>query len=308
MRMSSELMTISGILSVDKPGGMTSFGVVGMVRRRSGVKRVGHAGTLDPAATGVLLVCLGQASRVSEYLMGLRKVYRATVRLGVSTTTYDAEGEVTATADASGITHGMVREALKGFVGEIMQTPPAYSAVKVDGERAYRMARRGEAVALRARRAVVHRIDVLRSDPPEIEIEVECGKGTYIRSLAHDLGQALGCGAHLSALRRTRVGPFSVEDAVTVEELDREFEDGTWRERVQPMDCGLMHLPAITLHIEDEKDVRHGQAVRIDEERLTAVEAAPGLECRAYAEDGSLVGIVVYDGESEMWRPRKVFG
>ncbi len=272
------------------------------------MKRVGHAGTLDPAATGVLLVCLGQASRVSEYLMELRKVYRATVRLGVSTTTYDAEGEVTATAEASGITEETVRAALKGFIGEIMQTPPAYSAVKVGGERAYRMARRGEAVALKPRRALVYRIEVLRYDPPHLEIEVECGKGTYIRSLAHDLGQALGCGAHLSALCRTRVGPFSVEDTVTVEELERGFEDGTWTERVMPMDCGLIHLPAITLHIEDEKDVRHGQAVRIDEERLTAVVVAPGVECRAYAEDGSLVGIMVFDGESGMWRPRKVFG
>lgn len=269
---------------------------------------MGHAGTLDPAATGVLLVCLGQAARVSEYLMALRKTYRATIRLGVSTTTYDAEGEVTSTLDASGVTEDVVRDALKAITGEIMQTPPAYSAVKVGGERAYRMARRGESVALKARPVQVYRIDVLRYDAPGLEIEVECGKGTYIRSLAHDLGLALGCGAHLSALCRTRVGPFSIEDAVDREELEQAFSDGTWTERVLPMDYGLSHLPAITLHIEDEKDIRHGQAVRIDEERLVGVQAETGLECRAYAEDGSLVGIIVFEEESGMWRPRKVFG
>ncbi len=287
---------------------MTSFQVVSFVRRRSGVGRVGHAGTLDPAATGVLLVCLGQATRVSEYLMDLRKTYRATVRLGVSTTTYDAEGEVTATADASGVLEETVREALKQFTGEIMQTPPAYSAVKVAGQPAYRMARRGEPVALKARPAQVYRIDVLRWAPPDVEIGVDCAKGTYIRSLAHDLGQSLGCGAHLSTLCRTRIGPFSVDDAVTREELERMFEDGTWTECLQPVDCGLLALPAITLHIEDEKDIRHGQAVLIDEERLVGLEVSPGLECRAYADDGSLVGIIMFDGESGMWRPRKVFG
>ncbi len=301
-------MSVSGILSVNKEPGETSFGVVGFVRRRSGVRRVGHAGTLDPAATGVLLVCLGQAVRVSEYLMALRKTYRGTVRLGVSTTTDDAEGEVTSTGDASAVTEKTVREALDTFVGEIMQTPPAYSAVKVGGERAYRMARRGEAVALKPRPAQVYRIEIVRFEPPELEIEVECGKGTYIRSLARDLGQALGCGAHLSALCRTRVGPFDVDRAITREELEEAFADGTWGERVLPMDCGLLHLPAITLHIEDEKDIRHGQSVRIDQDRLAGVQMAPGLECRAYAEDGSFVGIITFDGASEMWKPRKVFG
>ncbi len=301
-------MSVSGILNVNKGLGTTSFQVVSFVRKRSGVRRVGHAGTLDPAATGVLLVCLGQATRVTEYLMDLRKTYRATVRLGASTTTYDAEGEVTATADAGGVTEDALREALEKFTGEIMQTPPAHSAVKVGGERAYRMARRGEAVALRARPAQVYRIDLLRWAPPEVEIEAECGKGTYIRSLAHDLGQSLGCGAHLAALCRTRVGPFSVEDGVAREELERAFDDGTWTEHLQPMDCGLLELPQVTLHIEDEKDIRHGQAVLIGEQRLVGLQVSPGLDCRAYAEDGSLVGIIAFDGESGMWRPRKVFG
>lgn len=301
-------MDISGILNVDKEPGATSFQVVSFVRKRSGVRRVGHAGTLDPAATGVLLVCLGQASRISEYLMDLPKTYRGTITLGTTTTTYDAEGEVVATGDTSGVTEAMVREALNAFVGEIMQTPPAYSAVKVDGQRAYRLARKGQPVALKARPARVHRIEILRFEPPAVEVEVECAKGTYIRSLAHDLGQALGCGAHLSALRRTRVGPFTVEDALTRDGLEKAFDDGTWTESVLPMDYGLLHLPAITLHIEDEKDLRHGQALRIDEERLVSVGAlTPGLVCRAYAEDGSLIAIITFDAGSGMWKPRKVF-
>lgn len=301
-------MDISGILNVDKEPGATSFQMVSFVRKRSGVRRVGHAGTLDPAATGVLLVCLGQASRISEYLMDLRKTYRGTITLGATTTTYDAEGEVVATGDASGVTEAMVREALTAFVGEILQTPPAYSAVKVSGQRAYRMARKGEPVALKARPARVYRIEVLRFAPPAVEVEVECAKGTYIRSVAHDVGQVLGCGAHLSALRRTRVGPFTIEDALTRDDLEKAFGDGTWTESVLPMDYGLLHLPAITLHIEDEKDLRHGQALRIDEERLASVGAlAPGLVCRAYAEDGSLIAIITFDAQSAVWKPRKVF-
>ena len=297
-------MDISGILNVDKEPGATSFQVVSFVRKRSGVRRVGHAGTLDPAATGVLLVCLGHASRISEYLMDLPKTYRGTITLGTTTTTYDREGDVVATGE----TDAMVREALTAFVGEIMQTPPAYSAVKVDGQRAYRMARKGQPVALKARPARVYRIEILRFEPPAVEVEVECAKGTYIRSLAHDLGQALGYGAHLSALRRTRVGPFAVEDALTRDDLETAFDDGTWTESVLPMDYGLLYLPAISLHIDDEKDLRHGQALRIDEERLVSVGAlTPGLLCRAYAEDGSLIAIITFDAESAMWKPRKVF-
>jgi tRNA pseudouridine55 synthase len=293
----------SGILVIDKPLGASSFDVVRMVRRGTAERRVGHAGTLDPAATGVLVVLLGQATRITEYLMDMRKTYRATVRLGIETSTYDAEGEVVRQADASGVTEERLRETLAGFVGQIEQVPPAHSAVKVDGERAYHRARRGEAVALKARPAMVYRIDLLRFEPPDAEIEVECGRGTYIRSLAHDVGERLGCGAHLASLVRTRVGPFAIEAAADEAALRAAFDDESWPELLQPIDCGLMALPAITLEIEDEKDVRHGQAVDI-----AGVEPpADGTQARGYAEDGSLVGIIVFDAKSGMWRPRKVF-
>lgn len=293
----------SGILVVDKPPGATSFDVVRRVRRASGEKRVGHAGTLDPAATGVLIVLLGQATRITEYLMDMPKTYRGSIRLGVSTTTYDAEGEVVREADAGGITEAALRGALAALVGEIEQVPPAHSAVKVEGERAYHRARRGEAVALKPRPATIYRIDLLRFELPIVEIEVECARGTYIRSLAHDLGEKLGCGAHLASLVRTRIGPFGLEAAADEAALTAAFEDGSWRDLLQPVDCGLTALPAITLEIEDEKDVRHGQAVDVD-----GVAAPPdGTEARGYAEDGSLVGILTFDAASGMWRPRKVF-
>jgi tRNA pseudouridine55 synthase len=298
---------VSGIISVNKPVGPTSFDVIRVVRKGTGVRKAGHAGTLDPAASGVLLVVLGEAVRISEYLMELPKKYLATVRMGVTTDTYDSEGAPTRIVDSMDVSQEELERALMGFVGEIEQTPPAFSAVKVDGERAYRLARKGAEVALRPRGARIDRIELLRFAPPEAEIEVECGKGTYIRSLAHDVGQVLGCGGHLASLVRTRVGAFSVESAVSLADLEGAFA-GEWRGPVLPMDCGLTHLPAITLHIEDEKDLRHGQAVRIDEERLAGVALEDGHPYRAYAEDGGLVGIIRYDAAAGVWRPRKVFG
>jgi len=291
-----------GILNVNKAAGMTSFDVVSLVRRGAGVKRVGHAGTLDPAATGVLLVCLGQAVRISEYLMELPKTYRAVIRLGIATDTYDAEGTPTSVAESIDVSREDLLAVLPQFVGEIQQAPPAHSAVKVDGRRAYALARKGQEVALKPRPVRVDRIDLLRFEPPEVEIEVECGKGTYIRSIAHDLGQRLGCGAHLASLVRTRVGSFGIDSATGTVALEAAFGDGSWRELVLPMDYGLAHLPAMTLGVVDEQDLRHGQALSLDE-----VAGADEVR-RAYGEDGSFVGIVRYDGDEGVWRARKVFG
>jgi tRNA pseudouridine55 synthase len=295
-----------GILNVKKPSGPTSFDVIRLVRKGTRVKKAGHAGTLDPMASGVLLVLLGQAVRISEYLMELPKTYRATVRLGFATETYDGEGAAVGEAQPVDVGREQVQAVLRTFVGEIEQTPPAYSAVKVGGQPAYRLARKGAVVALRPRPARVYAIRLLNFEPPFVEIEVECGKGTYVRSLAHDLGEALGCGGHLARLERTRVGPFSMDSAVQPP-LEKAFESGEWRDLLLPLDCGLTELPAITLHIEDEKDIRHGQAVRIDEERLTGAIAEDGRLHRAYAENGGLVAVVAYDTSTGVWRPRKVF-
>lgn len=301
-------MTVSGILNVDKPLGQTSFDVVRRVRRGTGEPKVGHAGTLDPAATGVLLVCLGQAVRVSEYLMDLAKVYRAAIRLGVSTDTYDSEGRTVATGAADTVSLEALRQVLEGFVGAIQQVPPAYSAVKVAGQPAYKLARKGEAPALPPRRVEVYRLDLLDFRASVVELEIQCGKGTYIRSIAHDIGQELGCGAYLESLVRTRVGPFTLESAANGQELEQALGDGSWRTLLLPVDYGLVGLPAVTLHVEEERDVRHGQAVQLGEAEAAALrQGAPGTQVRAYAEDGSLVGILSYDADLRSWRPRKVF-
>ena len=299
----------SGIINFNKPRGRTSFSVIGPVRRGTGERRVGHAGTLDPMAEGVLVICIGAATRVTEYLMDLPKTYRGTITLGVETDTYDAEGQVTATREVN-VSEEQVREALGAFTGEIEQRPPAHSALKIEGRPAYERARKGEEIEMKARRVHVYRVDVVRFELPEVEIEVECSRGTYIRSLAHDLGEALGCGGHLSALTRTRIGPFRVEEAVTPEALEAAFEDGTWPDLVQPIDCGLMHLPAITARMSLEQDLRHGQAARIDDpaEALHGAGAlTDGLHVRGYAEDGSLIGILRYEAATGMWHPHKVF-
>ena len=301
-------MAPSGILNVNKDAGRTSYAIVALVKRAAGGAKVGHAGTLDPAATGVLLVCVGQAVRVSEYIMALRKVYRARVRLGFATDTYDAEGTAVSTPQAVEVSTEDLREALRRFEGEIQQVPPSYSAVKVGGRAAYRLARSGETVALKPRPAHIYRLELLSFDSPFFEVEVECGKGTYIRSLAHDIGRELGCGGHLAALVRMRVGPFAIEQAVSVGDLEAALGAGSWRELLQPLDVALAELPALTISMEDEKDLRHGQAVQLDETALSpGLSPDDGQECRGYAEDGSLIGIIRYDGAQCLWRPRKVF-
>ena len=301
-------MTTSGILNVDKEAGWTSFQVVAMVRKGTGVRKVGHAGTLDPSASGVLVVGLGQGVRVTEYVMEQPKVYRARIELGVATDTYDTEGQPVARGDYAGVTESDVREALAGFIGSVQQVPPVYSAVKVGGQPAYRLARQGKPVVLKARTARIDRIELLAFQPPLVALEVECGKGTYLRSLAHDVGQQLGCGAHLAGLVRTRVGPFTLDTAVSMAALRQALLDDSWRDLLSPIDYGLVHLPALTLDYEDEKDVRHGCAVALDPGSPPAgVPQEAGQRCRAYGEDGSLVAVLAYDAKTVMWRPEKVF-
>ena len=238
-------MTPRGILNVDKPEGITSFQVVARVRKLSAVKKVGHAGTLDPLATGVLLVCLGQATRVSEYLMELPKTYLGSVRLGVATDTFDATGATTFEGDAGAVDETKLKAALETLERREEQTPPSYSAIKVEGTPAYRLARAGRPVSMRPRKVNIERIDLLSFEPPLVELEIRCGKGTYIRTLADDLGQLLGCGAHLAALRRTAVGLFHVDDAFSMNRLETAFKDGSWQELLLPRDYGLGHCPAV---------------------------------------------------------------
>ncbi|MDA8161994.1 MAG: tRNA pseudouridine(55) synthase TruB [Desulfobacteraceae bacterium] len=212
---------IDGILVIDKPVGMTSFGVVSMVRRRLGIKKAGHAGTLDPMATGVLPVCLGKATKLAQFIMGGQKVYEGVIRLGVSTDTYDSEGVVMGTRPLGpGLDIGAIREAADGFTGKILQAPPPFSAVKHNGQPLYKLARKGILIEKAPRQVEVFSFDLLKVDIPDISFRIHCSKGTYIRSIAHGLGEALGCGGCLAALRRTVNGQFGLGHAIGIDALD----------------------------------------------------------------------------------------
>ncbi|MFI6819467.1 tRNA pseudouridine(55) synthase TruB [Micromonospora sp. NPDC050187] len=223
-------MSTDGLIVVDKPGGMTSHDVVARIRRLARTRRVGHGGTLDPMATGVLVIGVNRATRLLTYVIGAEKSYTATIRLGQSTVTDDAEGEVTATTSAAGVTDEATRSALAALTGEIDQVPSAVSAIKVDGQRAYKRVRDGETLALAARRVTVSRLAVLavRRNAPDlvdVDVDVTCSSGTYIRAIARDAGLALGVGGHLTALRRTAVGGFTLAEAATLPELEQRSPD-----------------------------------------------------------------------------------
>ena len=212
---------IDGILLLDKPAGKTSHDLVYTIRRTFNLKKVGHGGTLDPAATGLLVMLLGKGTKASEFVMKGDKTYEGSIHLGVTTDSQDADGTVVHEADASAVTADQVTDAMAGWLGDREQIPPMVSAIKKGGKPLYKLAREGKVVEREPRKIVVHRFDLLCFEPPTVKFVVECSKGTYVRTLAHDVGQALGCGAHLSALRRTISGNYSVSDAVTEEELVR---------------------------------------------------------------------------------------
>jgi tRNA pseudouridine55 synthase len=291
---------ISGILNVDKPAGMTSHDVVDRVRQMSGQRRVGHAGTLDPLATGVLVVCLGQATRVAEYLMASDKIYRAQIRLGVSTDTCDAEGEVTATAEVN-VGEEEIRRALASFVGSIQQVPPMYSALKCEGTPLYKLARQGITVERAPRSVQIHDIELLDWNLPLLTIRVKCSPGTYIRALARDLGQKLGCGAHLQSLTRLASGHFSLEKAVSLDELAEAFAQGNWQEFIHPLDEALLDFEPVIVDAQTEQRIRHGQQVQ------APATCETGELRRAYSEKGELIAILRHDPQTGLWQPKKVF-
>ena len=288
-----------GFLIVDKPGGATSFSMVSLVRRLSGVRRVGHAGTLDPLASGVLPIAVGAATRLIEYLDDAAKTYVAVVRLGAATTTYDAEGEVTDTHDASAVSRDEVESTLRDFVGEIEQVPPRFSALKVAGKPMYAYAREGAAVTPQPRRVRIDSIRLLRYANPDAEIEVVCGKGTYIRSLAHDLGARLGCGAHLAALRRTSSGGFTLAEAHTPADLAAADEHGQLEALLLAPDRAVERRPAAIFAATSVATMEAGQDVSLPSDHDAGL-------CRAYSVSGEFVGVLTPVG-SGCWHPEKVF-
>jgi len=291
---------MDGILNFDKPLGWTSHDAVAHVRRTIRQKRVGHAGTLDPLATGVLLICIGQATRVSEYLMASDKTYLAHIRLGVTTDTYDSEGQVVDTQPVS-VTPAL-QTVLQQFVGEIEQVPPMYSALKHKGERLYKLARRGIQVERAARQVRISTITLHHANLPDFAIEVQCSSGTYIRSLAHDIGQALGCGAHLTGLVRQASGAFHVDQAITPARLEVAIAEEHLSELLHPIDAALQDLPAFTLDAELAQRVQHGQFIKLPINLQSSATI-----CRAYDETGQLIAVMIYRDSQDMWQPDKVF-
>jgi tRNA pseudouridine55 synthase len=285
---------MNGVVPIDKPEGPTSHDMVAAVRRSLGIRRIGHTGTLDPFASGLLLLCVGPATRLAEYLTGLDKRYEATARLGVRTDTLDRTGAVVAEeAGWAELTEGAVRAAFEGQKGRRAQRPPAFSAKKVGGRRAYRAARAGEALDLAVVEVEIRELVVVGIDGPDVRFRIHCSSGTYVRAVAADAGEALGVGAHLTGLRRTAIGGLTVEEAVPPDRID---DAGALAAAlIQPL-AALRHLPVLELAPTEAAHVRHGRAI--------GAEGRGGAGLVALAVDGELLAVAESDGDRI--RPRKV--
>lgn len=308
-------MPLCGILNVNKAAGMTSHDVVVRVRRilrsrdpvrarlssreASAKPRVGHAGTLDPLATGVLLICVGQATRLAEYLMERTRVYHAWLRLGITTDTHDAEGKVLVETPVE-VTQEQVRRSLADFLGPIQQVPPMYSALKHDGTPLYKLARRGIELEREPRRVEIHELLLEDWSPPQLAIRVVCSSGTYIRALARDLGKALGCGGHVTALTRLACGPFTLEEAIGLEELAEAVAQGRLHEVMLPPDTAVADWPSLTLDEEATWRMIHGQPV-------AGTEMGPGERVRVYSHKGQFLALARWNRATGSWQPHKVF-
>ncbi len=308
---------MDGILNINKPWGRTSFSMVVMVKRLSGEQHVGHAGTLDPAATGVLPICLGRGTRVIEFLIDTTKAYRAEIELGIATDTYDGSGRIIQRGDPSGISRDQLELELTSFCGLIQQTPPMYSAVKYQGKPLYELARAGITVERRSRPAKIHCLELVDWQPPVATVEVVCGKGTYIRSLAYDLGQALGCGAYLKSLIRLRCDLFDIRDAISVSQLEDAFRYGYWHHFIYPIDSVLLHWAAMVVSDDEGQNIRNGRPLELANgdggggggylEQCISSGSSSENRCRAYALDGRFLGVLRFNSETRHWQPEKVF-
>ena len=284
---------VSGWICLDKPYELTSTSAVGRVRRAYNAQKAGHAGTLDPLATGILPIALGEATKTVPFLVDADKAYRFSIEWGRSTNTLDREGETTATSDVRPSV-AQVEAALPAFVGDIQQVPPIYSAIKVDGERAYDLAREGIEVEMKSR--IVRVFSARVSDAPDadhVEIEVECGKGTYIRAIVRDLAEALGACGHVSALRRTRVGTFTEANAITLENLEDFCHKARSSEALLPVETALDDIPALALTAEDAFRLKQGRPIVLVPRQVEALKARLTGDARTVSamEDGKMVAL-----------------
>jgi tRNA pseudouridine55 synthase len=295
---------MDGILNINKPQDLTSFDVVARIKRITGERHTGHAGTLDPLATGVLPICLGKATRVIEYLFNETKTYEAEIELGVTTDSYDSTGTVTGKADFSNVTRENLEAVLASFRGQISQTPPMYSALKHNGIPLYKLARSGIEVERKSRPVQVYKLVVTEWHPPFFKLEVVCGKGTYIRALAQDIGQALGCGAVMKSLVRTRVGPFDLKESITLEHLEHMTASGYAERYLYPADYALQSFDAMVVNHDQQCLLIHGSAIGL---ASNSAEIKPSTLCRVYNEGGVFIGMVECDAAKLIWQPHKIF-
>jgi tRNA pseudouridine55 synthase len=292
---------MDAVINLDKPPGLTSFAAVARVRRLTATRKVGHTGTLDPMATGVLPLCLGRATRFSRYLVDTDKTYRATVTLGASTTSYDAEGEVVTRGDAGAVTREAVTAALAAFRGNILQTPPMHSALKHQGQPLYRLARQGITIHREPRPASVQRLELTDWQPPNLTLEIDCGKGFYVRSLAHDLGQALGCGAYLSGLVRLRVGNLHLADACSLESMEAAAAAADFSALLMPVETLVASLARLVL--DDTRITSLSQGSRI---ALESGEGDPEISrYGVYDAAGKFIGVARTE-EANLLRPERI--
>lgn len=290
---------LHGLLIIDKPAHWTSHDVVGWARKWAGERKIGHAGTLDPAATGVLPLAINDGTKILEYLSDADKAYRAEITFGIATDSADIEGTVIAT-DHTVIDRADFDRVLDQFRGPISQIPPAHSAIRIDGKRAYELARAGQEVEMPSRDVTIHDLTLISFESNVAVVDIACSKGTYIRSLARDLGAALGTVAYLSNLVRTRSGPFDQADAWTIAELRELDPVASWPELAMHPDEALIDWPAIVLSDAEETDWRFGRAI--------AAPGEPGMRARMYNTIGEWVGLAEYNPDANNWQPTRVIG
>lgn len=293
---------VDGVLNIAKPTGATSMDVVRTIKKLTKQKKLGHGGTLDPLATGVLPIFLGKATRLMEYLVDSTKIYHTQIRLGMTTDTYDIDGTVTATRDFSSVTQEMVEKTLELFKGTSEQVPPMYSALKHEGKRLYKLARDGHEIERPSRQVQIDSIVLTAWNPPLLDIQVQCGKGMYVRSLSHDIGELLHCGATVVSLSRLQSGPFHLNKSISLEAIHEHINaGGSWTDYVSPADLLVQHLPQTAINEGRENLILQGRPVSLEHEDLDTDQLL-----RIYGPSGNFLALAKYDQALRLWQPTKV--
>lgn len=294
---------INGIINIDKPSGITSMDVVRKIRSASGVKKVGHGGTLDPLATGVIPVAIGKATRLLEYFLMSNKSYIARIHFGKTTDTFDSEGEIISTKVDPPLDINVIEKTMNSFRGEIEQTPPPFSAIKKNGRRLYELARRGIDTYIEPRNVTVNEIKIINYEPPILDLFIRCGKGFYVRSLANDLGKILGCGGYLNDLKRTSLGNFEISKSILLAKAMSAIENGDTSKIVQPLETCVGNFERVNLSPEETTNIKNGQKIPYTLD--SSIEK--GSLASAFSPKGDLAAIIMFEDKSREWKPVKVF-